>query len=153
ERTAGRARLSRALPPPCCPRTRPSTAISPTWIMPAVPQRRRSSARPATIRVCSRRAFGDTAMRILVTAGNTLVPIDRGRGITNIFTGRTGASIAVCAHGRGHDVTLCTSHPDDVNDLVTQGGGPWSERWRVVSFVTFDDLHHLLEDGIRRGGF
>jgi phosphopantothenate---cysteine ligase (CTP) len=92
-------------------------------------------------------------MRILVTAGNTLVPIDRVRGITNIFTGRTGASIAVHAHGRGHDITLLTSHPDVVNDLVAQGTGPWNERWRVVSFVTFDDLHHLLEDGIRRGGF
>src|SRR5437879_4355665 len=92
-------------------------------------------------------------MKILVTAGNTLVPIDRVRGITNIFTGRTGASIAVHAHGRAHDVTLLTSHPDVVNDLVTQGAGPWNERWPVVPFVTFDDLQQLLEDAIRHGGF
>src|SRR5438034_5962598 len=45
-------------------------------------------------------------MRILVTAGNTLVPIDRVRCITNIFTGRTGARIALHAQERGHDVTL-----------------------------------------------
>ena len=29
-------------------------------------------------------------MNLLVTAGNTLVPVDRVRCITNIFTGRTG---------------------------------------------------------------
>jgi phosphopantothenoylcysteine synthetase/decarboxylase len=97
--------------------------------------------------------FADAAMKILVTAGNTLAPIDRVRGITNIFTGRTGASIAVCAHGREHDVTLLTSHPDVVSDLVTQGAGPWNERWHVVSFVTFADLHNLLEEGIQHGGF
>src|SRR5437773_2925488 len=98
-------------------------------------------------------ALVDSEMKILVTAGNTLVPIDRVRGITNIFTGRTGAAIAVYAHGRKHDVTLLTSHPEVVNDLVTQGAGPWNERWRVVPFVTFADLQHLLEDGMRHGGF
>jgi phosphopantothenate-cysteine ligase/phosphopantothenoylcysteine decarboxylase/phosphopantothenate--cysteine ligase len=53
-------------------------------------------------------------MNILVTAGNTLVPIDRVRAITNIFTGRTGAAIAVEAARRGHTVTLLTSHPETV---------------------------------------
>ena len=33
-------------------------------------------------------------MNILVTAGNTITPIDRVRVITNVFTGRTGARIA-----------------------------------------------------------
>jgi phosphopantothenate-cysteine ligase/phosphopantothenoylcysteine decarboxylase/phosphopantothenate--cysteine ligase len=56
-------------------------------------------------------------MNLLVTAGNTLVPIDKVRGITNIFTGRTGASIALEAHRRGHGVTLLTSHPEAVHDL------------------------------------
>ena len=32
-------------------------------------------------------------MKILVTAGNTQVPIDRVRCITNIFSGRTGTRI------------------------------------------------------------
>ena len=39
-------------------------------------------------------------MNILVTAGNTIVPIDRVRCITNVFTGRTGTAIALhCHHG------------------------------------------------------
>ena len=50
-------------------------------------------------------------MDMLVTAGNTLAPIDRVRCITNVFTGRTGAAIALHAHERGHTVTLLTSHP------------------------------------------
>ena len=50
-------------------------------------------------------------MNLLVTAGNTLAPIDRVRGLTNIFTGRTGAAVALHAHGRGHRVVLLTSAP------------------------------------------
>jgi phosphopantothenate---cysteine ligase (CTP) len=92
-------------------------------------------------------------MKILVTAGNTLVPIDRVRGITNIFTGRTGASIAVCGHDRGHDVTLLTSHPDLVGDFVVRGRGPWHERWAIQPFITFPDLQHLMREAVQAGGF
>src|SRR5262245_7820266 len=92
-------------------------------------------------------------MKILVTAGNTLVPIDRVRGITNIFTGRTGASIAVCGHDRGHDVTLLTSHPDLVGDFVARGRGPWHERWTVQAFATFADLQKLMSEAMQAGRF
>ena len=92
-------------------------------------------------------------MKILVTAGNTLVPIDRVRGITNIFTGRTGASIAVCGHDHGHDVTLLTSHPDLVGDFVAQGRGPWHERWAVQPFATFADLQKLMSEAVQGGSF
>ncbi|PJA45782.1 hypothetical protein CO174_01615 [Candidatus Uhrbacteria bacterium CG_4_9_14_3_um_filter_50_9] len=34
-------------------------------------------------------------MRILITAGSTMSMIDNVRGITNVFTGRTGAGYAV----------------------------------------------------------
>jgi len=51
-------------------------------------------------------------VNILVTAGNTQTPIDRVRCLTNIFSGRTGANIAVRAAERGHTVTLLTSHPE-----------------------------------------
>ena len=51
-------------------------------------------------------------MNLLVTAGNTQAPIDRVRCITNIFTGRTGAHLALTAWQRGHRVTLLTSHPE-----------------------------------------
>jgi phosphopantothenoylcysteine synthetase/decarboxylase len=76
-------------------------------------------------------------MNVLVTAGNTLVPIDRVRCITNIFSGRTGAAIARCAWERGHTVALLTSHPDIVD-------APHSERWAMLPYRTFDDLQSLM---------
>jgi phosphopantothenoylcysteine synthetase/decarboxylase len=90
-------------------------------------------------------------MNILVTAGNTLVPIDRVRCITNVFTGRTGSAIALHAHERGHAVTLLTSHPDAVEEL--RPGTPFAaDRWRMLSYRTFDDLHRLMEETVRQGG-
>ncbi len=82
-------------------------------------------------------------MNVLVTAGNTLVPIDRVRGITNIFTGRTGAAIALCANARGHDVRLATSHPEVVGSLCGDGVAP-AGRWALDSYRTFDDLQGLM---------
>jgi len=79
-------------------------------------------------------------MNILVTAGNTLAPIDRVRGITNIFTGRTGARIALHGHALGHTVTLLTSHPHALNDNAPHT----TERWRVRSYRTFDELQEEM---------
>ena len=87
-----------------------------------------------------------SAMKLLVSAGNTQTPIDRVRCITNIFTGRTGASIALRAHERGHLVTLLTSHPEAV---VT----PPQERWTLSVYRTFDDLQSRMSDLVRTGGF
>ena len=87
-------------------------------------------------------------MRILVTAGNTLVPIDRVRGITNIFTGRTGTRLALDALERGHAVLLLTSHPSRVEEM--QGPtGIAHDRWQVRSYQTFDELQRALEETIR----
>lgn len=80
-------------------------------------------------------------MKILVTAGNTQARLDKVRCLTNIFTGRTGASIALHAHARGHDVTLLTSHPEAVSAPHVAALG---ERWNLVRFSTFEDLHGLL---------
>ncbi len=80
-------------------------------------------------------------MNILVTAGNTLTPIDRVRAITNIFTGRTGAAIALEASRRGHAVTLLTSHPETV-------AGHSAAEWRCQTYRTFYDLYALLEERI-----
>src|SRR5262245_11569754 len=90
-------------------------------------------------------------MNLLVTAGNTLVPIDKVRGITNIFTGRTGAAIALEALRRGHDVTLLTSHPEAVSELL-EGTPPPSSRWSVRRYLTFDELHDRLEALVTAGG-
>src|SRR5262249_7878670 len=85
-------------------------------------------------------------MNILVTAGNTQVPIDRVRCITNIFTGRTGAAIAMEAHARGHHVILLTSHPEVAADL-------WpGEQWQLQPYRTFEDLQELMYQAITAPG-
>jgi phosphopantothenate---cysteine ligase (CTP) len=90
-------------------------------------------------------------MKLLVTAGNTLTPIDRVRGITNIFTGRTGAQIALHARERGHCVTLLTSHPEAIADL-RGSTPPTKDHWTVHVFRTFDELRRLMEATIPDGG-
>lgn len=90
-------------------------------------------------------------MKILVTAGNTQVPIDRVRAITNVFTGRTGAQIALRAQGRGHDVTLLTSHPEAVTE-VGANARELTERWRVLRYRTFDELRDLMAGRVREHG-
>lgn len=84
-------------------------------------------------------------MRVLVTAGNTQAPIDRVRCITNIFTGRTGAGIALRAYERGHAVTLLTSHPEVV-DRLRGAVEPAADRWQVRRYKTFDDLQGQLAE-------
>jgi phosphopantothenate---cysteine ligase (CTP) len=82
--------------------------------------------------------FFMVGMNILITAGNTIVPIDRVRCLTNVFTGRTGASIARHAWERGHRITLLTSHPEAVDNP------PSSERWAMLRYRTFADLQNLM---------
>jgi phosphopantothenoylcysteine synthetase/decarboxylase len=82
-------------------------------------------------------------MRILVTAGNTQVPIDRVRCITNIFTGRTGAAIALEAYRRGHHVTLVTSNPKTIDV-----GQRDEQRWQCYGYRTFEDLEALMNHHI-----
>lgn len=91
-------------------------------------------------------------MRILVTAGNTLVPIDRVRCLTNVFTGRTGARIALHAFLAGHGVQLLTSHPEVMLDLRGTKATP-GERLAVQTYRTFDDLESALAEHLRAGSF
>ena len=87
-------------------------------------------------------------MHILVTAGNTLAMIDKVRCITNVFTGRTGAGIALEAHARGHRVTLLTSHPDALGEETPTG--LW---WNLVRYKTFEDLRDRMAELIPTGEF
>jgi phosphopantothenate-cysteine ligase/phosphopantothenoylcysteine decarboxylase/phosphopantothenate--cysteine ligase len=89
-------------------------------------------------------------MNVLVTAGNTQVQIDRVRSITNIFSGRTGARIALHAYHAGHAVTLLTSHPEVVAPLNNDQALPASGRWAVHGYRTFDELAELLEARVRQ---
>jgi phosphopantothenoylcysteine synthetase/decarboxylase len=89
-------------------------------------------------------------MKILVTAGNTQALIDKVRCLTNIFTGRTGASIALHAQQCGHEVMLLTSHPEAVLELH---GAPLDERWSLFSYRTFEELQSLMKSKILNGEF
>src|SRR5262245_13394326 len=91
-------------------------------------------------------------MKILVTAGNTLIPIDQVRCLTNVFTGRTGARIAWHARERGHAVTLFTSHPDVVLQQRPAGVSA-TNGWVVQPYRTFDDLEALLMPAVQFGKF
>jgi phosphopantothenoylcysteine synthetase/decarboxylase len=85
-------------------------------------------------------------MKIVVTAGNTYTPIDRVRGITNIFTGRTGTAIALEACRRGHWVVLLTSHPElTSSEPVTPG------ELEVRNYRTFSELEQLMPQALNAG--
>jgi phosphopantothenoylcysteine synthetase/decarboxylase len=90
-------------------------------------------------------------MNLLITAGNTLAPVDRVRGLTNVFTGRTGAAFALYAHDRGHRVLLLTSRPDAIDALLHPDAASLDERFTLLRYNTFDDLHRLLEHHVRSG--
>lgn len=81
-------------------------------------------------------------MKVLVTAGNTLVPIDRVRCLTNVFTGRTGARIALEARRRSHDVLLLTSHPEAIAEAAD--GVDLEQGWDLQRYRTFEELRDLL---------
>src|SRR3954466_15656106 len=82
-------------------------------------------------------------MNLLITAGNTLTLIDKVRGITNIFTGRTGTAIAVEAYRRGHRVTLLTSHPERIDEMQARSSG--AERLQILPYQTFEELQTSME--------
>ncbi|HJZ58258.1 MAG TPA: phosphopantothenoylcysteine decarboxylase [Gemmataceae bacterium] len=91
-------------------------------------------------------------MNLLITAGNTQTPIDRVRCITNIFSGKTGAAIARTAWGRGHSITLLTSHPDTLLEYGVNYRDP-GERFTVVVYRTFDELAVILQNQLRSTPF
>ncbi len=82
--------------------------------------------------------------KILVTAGATQVPIDTVRAITNIFSGQTGASIALYCANQGHEVTLITSGVCSVAP---------HESLRYLTYKTFDELLSLMKNEIMCGGY
>lgn len=90
-------------------------------------------------------------MNLLVTAGNTLVLIDQVRGLTNIFTGRTGAAIALEACRRGHRTILLTSHAEVVKNLADQQAHEIAGQLQVQAYRTFDDLRELMARFIGAG--
>jgi len=88
--------------------------------------------------------------RFLVTAGNTLEPIDAVRVWSNIFTGITGLSIARALAGIGGDVDLLTSNRQHLaeigQDWRHEGGG----RIRADAFTDHASLRDLLAMRMRQ---
>jgi phosphopantothenate-cysteine ligase/phosphopantothenoylcysteine decarboxylase/phosphopantothenate--cysteine ligase len=91
-------------------------------------------------------------MKILVTAGNTQTMIDKVRCITNVFSGRTGAQIAVEAFERGHAVTLITSRPEILGTVPCVRARN-ALGWQVLSYRTFEELESLMAEGVTGGSY
>lgn len=91
-------------------------------------------------------------MNFFITAGNTQTMIDRVRCVTNIFSGRTGASVARTAWGRGHTVALATSNPEALAELGLNHRDA-GDRLTVLPYRTFDDLASLMQTQLRAGTF
>lgn len=84
-------------------------------------------------------------MKVLVTAGSTITMIDKVRGITNIFRGRTGTEIARYFTLKGAEVTLLTSSPHLAR--------VFQERARVIRFKTYEELLVNMEKLIKDENF
>ena len=92
-------------------------------------------------------------MKILVTAGSTFSPIDKVRGITNIFGGRTGTEIAHYFSWQDNDVTLITSNRDLTNSIRYMHLANPDTNFRLVDFHTFNELKAVMEQEIVDGGY
>jgi phosphopantothenate---cysteine ligase (CTP) len=84
---------------------------------------------------------GMMGKRILVTAGSTIVMIDKVRGFTNIFGGRTGTGIAKYFAENDQDVDLMTSSPH----LITNYD---KADIKKIYYRTFDDLEKVMAENI-----
>lgn len=78
-------------------------------------------------------------MKVLITAGSTIVPIDKVRVISNIFHGQTGTNIAKYFHDCGDEVTLVTSSPKLLDRLHG-----WA-KVKIMPYRTFTDLEKLMK--------
>ena len=74
------------------------------------------------------------ALKILVTAGGTRMPLDAVRSIVNGSTGRTGAAIATDLAALGHAVTL----------LTAEGGVSAEDITRLERYDDFDSFERSL---------
>jgi len=92
-------------------------------------------------------------MKILITSGSTVVPIDKVRvmkmDISNIFKGKTGLSIAnyFCA-SKENDVTLIASNV--LNSIEIKNERP---RLNIYEYKTYWNLYNLMESLIKENDY
>jgi phosphopantothenate---cysteine ligase (CTP) len=98
-----------------------------------------------------------TARKVLVTAGNTFVPIDSVRGLSNRFEGSTGGAIAEHFSDQGCDVTILTNHryllipfPPPSTEVRLLNSRPGLA---IIKTRTYDELSETMERLVREGGF
>lgn len=89
-------------------------------------------------------------MNILITSGSTITMIDKVRGITNIFRGRTGFDIAKEAAYREHSVTLIANPIANEWRELSDWSDDEFELINIVTYKTFDDLERLMRQELGR---
>lgn len=102
--------------------------------------------------------------KVLITAGSTIVPIDKVRLISNVFSGKTGTAIAKLFAKKGDEVTLVTSSPHFIGSKKWK---KWIEKivWffkisifpeqriKVLPYKTFNQLKESMEEKITSGNY
>ena len=83
-------------------------------------------------------------MNILITSGSTITMIDKVRGITNIFRGRTGFEIAKEAVYRGHSVALLANPIAKEWEALSDWSDDDRELINITTYKTFDELEALM---------
>ncbi|MGE3973369.1 MAG: phosphopantothenoylcysteine decarboxylase [Bdellovibrionales bacterium] len=82
-------------------------------------------------------------MKILITSGATREPIDQVRFITNMSTGKTGASLAEKLARQGHKVTYLHGQGAHIPDGAAE----------TVEYSTFSDLDQKLQSLLSKTTF
>jgi phosphopantothenoylcysteine synthetase/decarboxylase len=85
-------------------------------------------------------------MKVLITAGNTAIPIDQVRIISNVFKGMTGTAIARYFANKWQQVTLITSNPQ----LLTAAD---RRLFDIISYRTYQQLAQIMERKIINGNY
>jgi phosphopantothenoylcysteine decarboxylase/phosphopantothenate--cysteine ligase len=85
----------------------------------------------------------NSKVKVLVTAGGTVEPIDTVRAITNFSSGKTGVAIAESLSHMGFEVTLLQSHSSSVKSDVP----------RKDLFTTFKSLDEKMKKYLSEENF
>ncbi len=85
--------------------------------------------------------------RLLITAGNTWVPLDDVRVLTNIFSGETGLRIAKACAKRGFDVTVILA--DCRVDLAAFK----HKRIHIIRAILFKDFYKAVKKEVKKGKY
>lgn len=98
-------------------------------------------------------------MKILITAGSTIVPIDKVRVISNIFKGNTGTDIAIYFALKDFDVTLITSNiPLFESKIKLINSADYAAVYgfqgcRLLRYSTYKELYKIMKNEITKNKY